>query len=136
MEPREFSAGTLQKIGNVLKITYQKEGEITLDNMKEITAFREEVFGDNKYTSLVDLREEKLKFHDDAMKYVTNNKKIKELRVAEVLLVKNFAQKMGVHLYVKVFRSKDNITVMTNEENALHWLNRQFEKRVESVVQT
>ena len=134
MKSRTFSAGTVEKKGNVLKITYQKDSEITVDDMKEITAFREDVFGDNHYTSLIDLREEKLKFHDDAMKYVTHDKKIKELRVAEVLLVKNFAHKMGVHLYVKVFRSKDNITVMTDEENAIHWLNRQFDKFIEEVV--
>lgn len=134
MEPETFSAGTVQKIGNVLKIQYKKDTEITVDDMKEITSYREEVFGDTNYTSLVDLRDDNLKFCDDAMKYVTNNKKIKELRVAEVLLVKNFAHRMGVHLYVKVFRYKDNIAVMTNEDNALNWLNRQYDKFYQEIV--
>ena len=134
MEAIPFSAGTIEKIGIVLKITYKKEGEITLDDMKEITHLRKELFGEHHYASLIDLKDDNLEFQNDALKYVTDNEVIRNLRVAEVLLVKSFAQRLGIHSYVKIFRSKDNVTVMTDEENALHWLNRQYQKQCGELV--
>ena len=128
MEEHQFSAGTVQRIGNVLKITYTKQSEITLEDMKEVTKIRERLFGKEQYCSLIDLRQDNLKITNEAKKYITQNKIIKQLRLAEVLLVNSFIEKMGVHAYVKIFRSGDNITVMTEEENAIHWLNTQYEK--------
>jgi hypothetical protein len=132
MEEHQFSAGTVQRIGNVLKITYTKQEVITLDDMKEVTKIREQIFGKEQYCSLIDLRADNLSLSSEAKKYVTQNKTIRQLRLAEVLLVNNFIEKMGVHAYVRIFRSGDNITVMTEEENALHWLNTQYERHYQS----
>ncbi|MBD3638119.1 MAG: hypothetical protein HUJ25_12275 [Crocinitomicaceae bacterium] len=131
MEMHTFSAGTVERIGNVMKIVYKKDSEITLSDMKEITVIREQLFGNEKYVTLIDLTDDNIDMSDEAKRYVTNNKKIKELRIAEVLLVKNFAHRLGVHTYVKIFRFNDKVTVMTKEENALHWLNNQYKKYFE-----
>lgn len=128
MEIHEFSAGTVERRGNVMIIRYKKDDMITLEDQKEITKIRKQLFGDNPYATLIDLREEKVNLTQEAKKYVTDNKHIRRLRIAEVLLVKSFVQKMGIHSYIKIFRSKDNITVMTNEDNAIHWLSAQYEK--------
>ncbi|OIQ37091.1 MAG: hypothetical protein BM555_01485 [Crocinitomix sp. MedPE-SWsnd] len=123
----KFSAGTVERISNVLKITYDKSSPVTLADMKEITTIREQLFGNSNYASLIDLRGE-VNLTKEARDYATNHSVIKKLRVAEVLLVNNFAEKLGVHTYVKFFRFKDNVTVMTDEDNALHWLGREFDK--------
>lgn len=128
MDVHEFSAGTVERRGNVMIIRYKKDDVITLEDQKEITKIRKQIFGDNQYVTLIDMREDKIDFTKEAKAYVTENKNIRRLRIAEVLLVKSFIQKMGIHSYIKIFRSKDNITVMTDEENALHWLNAQYEK--------
>lgn len=134
MEIHNFSAGQVLRIGNVMKIVYSKDSIITAEDMMEITPIRQMLFDDDKYCSLIDLTQDYLSLSSEAKKYVSENKTIKERRIAEVLLVKNFAQKLGVHAYVKIFRSNDNITVMTNEDSALHWLERQHSKYMDSVI--
>ena len=128
-----FQGGEVQKIGNVLKIRYQKDTPVTLEDMKEVTEIRKNLFGDNPYCSLIDLSDDNLTVTKEAQKYVSDTDFIKRLRVAEVLLVKNFAQKVGVHTYVRITRWKDNITVMTlkDEDNAIDWLERQYKKYME-----
>lgn len=134
MEIHTISAGQVQRVGNVLKIVYSKETIITVEDMMEITPIRQKLFADDKYCTLVDLTQDFLSLSSEAKKYVSENKTIKERRIAEVLLVKNFAQKLGVGAYVKMFRSNDTIAVMTNEENAIQWLEGQHSTYLDSVL--
>ncbi len=122
-----FSAGTVEKIGPVMKVTYLKDQTVTLDDMIEITAIREKLFGENKYCTLIDLSKDYLSLTPEAKQYAAENPTIKNLRIAEVLMVKNFAQKLGVFTYVKIFRSNDNVKVLTDEKEAIQWLNQQYE---------
>ncbi|MEX1000728.1 MAG: hypothetical protein WDZ35_01290 [Crocinitomicaceae bacterium] len=133
MIAHSFSAGTVQRLGIILKIKYKKDTEVTLSDMKEVTKIRKKLFGEESYCSLIDLSQDNLTMSSEARKYVTDSPIIRKLRIAEVLLVKNFAQKIGVHTYVRISRWKDNITVMTvkDEENAIHWLERQYRKHQE-----
>lgn len=110
-----------------MKITYLKDQTVTLDDMIEITAIREKLFGENKYCTLIDLSKDYLSLTPEAKKYAAENPTIKNLRIAEVLMVKNFAQKLGVFTYVKIFRSNDNVKVLTDEKEAIQWLNQQYE---------
>lgn len=128
MQIHKFSAGSVEKIGNILKIVYTKDDNITLSDMQEITAIREELFGENKYCSLIDLTKDLLSLTPQAKEFVSTHPNIKRLRVAEVLLVKNIAQKLGVQTYVNLFRSKDRVKVMTNEKEAKQWLEKEFQK--------
>lgn len=121
-----FSAGHVERIGNILKITYTKQTTVTLDDLIEITAIRKVLFGEQKYCSMIDLRKDYLSLSPEAKKYAAESPVIRRLRIAEVLLVKNFAQRLGVHTYVRIFRSKDNIRVMTDETEAIEWLNEQY----------
>ncbi|MFT4600441.1 MAG: hypothetical protein ACI857_000615 [Arenicella sp.] len=123
----KFSAGTIERDGNILIIRYVKEAPVTLSDMKEITKIREQIFGNSNYASLIDLRG-KVEITKDAKEYVTKHPAIVKLRVAEVLLVNSFAEKLSIHTYVRFFRFKDNVTVMTEEDNAMHWLNSEFDK--------
>lgn len=127
MQIEKFSAGTVERIGPVMKITYLKDTEVSLDDMKEITSIREKLFGENRYCTLIDLTKDYLSLSPESKKYAAENETIKRLRIAEVLLVKNFGQKLGVFTYVKLFRSNDNVKVMTNEKEALEWLYQQFD---------
>ena len=131
MQIHTFSAGTVERKGNILKIVYSKEESITLQDMQEITAIRKELFGENKYCSLIDLTKDLLVLTPEAKKFASTNPNIKQLRIAEVLLVKNFAQKLGVQTYVKLFRSKDRIKVMTEEEHAANWLEKEYKRYFE-----
>lgn len=126
MKPISFSAGEVQKLDDILYIRYSKDSEITEADMMEITKLRRKLFGANKYVSLIDLREDNLVLTPAAKKYVSENAEIKSLRIAEVLLVKNFAQKIGVSIYARLFRSKDLISVMTEESKAKEWLKAKF----------
>ena len=134
MKKHKFSAGIVERIGNVMKITYTKtDAPVTVEDQKEITQIRKKLFGEDKYCTLVDISEDKLDLTKEARDYVTDTDFIRRLRIAEVLLVKSFGQKLAVHTYVKISRWKDNITVMTTkeEENALHWLEKQYERHWE-----
>ncbi len=110
-----------------MKLTYLKDQTVTLDDMIEITAIREKLFGENNYCTLIDLTKDYLSLTPEAKQYAAENPTIKKLRIAEVLMVKNFAQKLGVFTYVKIFRSNDNVKVLTDEKDALEWLNQQYE---------
>lgn len=123
----KFSAGIVKRIGPVMKVTYLKDQTVTLDDMIEITAIREKLFGENKYCTLIDLTKDYLSLTPEAKQYAAENPTIKKLRIAEVLMVKNFAQKLGVFTYVKIFRSNDNVKVLTDEKEAIQWLNQQYE---------
>lgn len=123
----KFSAGTVEKIGCVMKVTYLKDATVTVEDMIEITAIREKLFGENKYCTLIDLSKDYLSLTPEAKQYAAENPVIRKLRIAEVLMVKNFAQKLGVFTYVKIFRSNDNIKVMTDQAEAIEWLNQQYD---------
>ncbi len=127
MQILKFSAGTVERIGSVMKVTYLKDKTVNVDDMKELTALREQLFGEEKYCTLIDLTKDFLSLSPEAKEYAAKNETILRLRIAEVLLVKNFGQKLGVHTYVKIFRSKDNVRVMTNELEAITWLNEQYQ---------
>lgn len=128
MQIEKFSAGTVERIGPVMKVNYLKDTEVSQDDMKEITSIREKLFGENQYCTLIDLTKDYLSLSPEAKKYAAENETIKRLRIAEVLMVKNFGQKLGVFTYVKLFRSNDNVKVMTNEQEALLWLNEQHQE--------
>jgi cytochrome b subunit of formate dehydrogenase len=127
MQILKFSAGTVERIGSVMKVTYLKDKTVNVDDMKELTALREQLFGEEKYCTLIDLTKDLLSLSPEAKEYAAKNETIRRLRIAEVLLVKNFAQKLGVHTYVKIFRSNDNVKVMVNEMDAITWLNEQYQ---------
>ncbi len=127
MQILKFSAGTVERIGSVMKVTYLKDKTVNVDDMKELTALREQLFGEEKYCTLIDLTKDFLSLSPEAKEYAAKSETILRLRIAEVLLVKNFGQKLGVHTYVKIFRSKDNVRVMTNELEAITWLNEQYQ---------
>lgn len=122
IEPIRFSAGTIERTGPIMIIRYIKDTPVSLDDMNEITAIRKSLFGEEKYCTLIDLRQDFLTISPEAKKFATENKNIKRLRIAEVLMVKNFGQKLGVHTYIKLFRSKDLVNVMTEETKAVEWL--------------
>lgn len=125
-KPIRFSAGTIERVGPVMIIRYSKETPVSLDDMKEITAIRESLFGEEKYCTLIDLRQDFLTMSPEAKKFAAEDKNVKRLRIAEVLMVKNFGQKLGVHTYIKLFRSKDLVKVMTEEPKAMEWLHEQY----------
>jgi len=128
----EFSAGTIEKIGHIMKMSYAENARVDLMTLKEISEIRARFFGENNYCTLVDIRNSNVEFTKEAKEFVTLNPIVKKLRVAEVILMETFDQKMEVHDYIRIFRHGDDVAVMTDEENAINWLNRKFNEFLES----
>jgi hypothetical protein len=106
VQTNTFTAGSVERLGNIMKVVYSKDSIITIEDMLEITEIRERLFGDNMYCTLIDLTKDYLSLSPEAKKYAAENPTIRRLRIAEVLMVKNFAQKLGVHTYIKLFVQK------------------------------
>lgn len=128
----EFSAGTIEKIGNIMKMTYAEDAQVDLLTLKEISEIRARFFGETNYCTLVDIRNSNVEFTKEAKEFVTVNPIVTNLRVAEVILMETFDQKMEVHDYIRIYRHGDDVAVMTDEENAINWLNRKFKEFSES----
>lgn len=128
MQILPFSAGTVERKDYMLKIIYTSDKTISLKDMQEIKSLREQLFGDEKYCSLIDLTKDLLSLTPEAKQFAAEDHNVKKFRIAEALLVKNFAQKLGVQTYVKLFRSKDRVKVVMNEAEAEQWLNKEYEK--------
>jgi len=99
---------------------------VNIDDMKELTKIRESVYGENPYCSLIDLRKDFSTLDEEAKEYSNSFEKIKKLRIAEALLVKNYGQKLGAAVFTKLFRANHNTRVFTDEEKALEWLNEEY----------
>ena len=129
MNIHQFSGGTIQKSGDfILRITFDVEDDISIKHLKEIKAIRESIFGDNYYCSIIDVRKDFMRISDEAKEYVAKHPDINKLRIVEALLVKNLGQKLGVDLYIRLFKPKRASKVFLKEEKAKKWLKAEFEK--------
>ena len=130
----KFSAGEVERIGNIMKMTYAPDCLVDLNSLKEISEIRAKLFGESKYCTLVDISDSNVEFTKEAKEFVTVNPTIKKLRIAEVILMKEFDQKMDVHDYIRIFRHGDDVAVMTDEANAINWLNRKYKEYQDSLT--
>ena len=125
----QFSGGTIEKSNDfILRITFNVEDDISIEHLKEIKSIRESIFGDNYYCSLIDVRKDFMGISNEAKKYVAKNPSINKFRIAEALLVKNLGQKLGVDLYIRLFKPNRASKTFLKEEKAKIWLESEFKK--------
>lgn len=129
MSIHQFSGGTIQKSKDfILRITFDVEDDISIQHLKEIRSIREGIFGNNYYCSIIDVRKDFMGISKEAKEYVANNPIINKYRIAEALLVKNLGQKLGVELYIRLFKPKRASKVFFKEEKAEKWLKSKFDR--------
>ena len=129
MSKHQFSGGFIEKASDfILRITFDVEDDITIDHIKEVKAIREGIFGDNYYCSIIDARKDFMGISAEAKEYVANNPTINKFRIAEALLVNNLGQKLGIDLYIRLFKPKRASKVFFKEEKAKKWLKTEFDK--------
>ncbi|MDF1672802.1 MAG: hypothetical protein P1U41_04820 [Vicingaceae bacterium] len=129
MSIHQFSGGTIQKSNDfILRITFDVEDDISIEHLKEIRVIRESIFGDNYYCSLIDVRKDFMGISAEAKKYVAKNPSINKFRIAEALLDKNLGQKLGVDLYIRLFKPKRVSKVFLMEDKANKWLEKEYKK--------
>ena len=123
MEEHAFSGGIVKKMNDVIMyIRFDKDHEVLVEDVKDITRVRKKLFGSSNYCSLIDVRKDFLSFSDEAKKHVSQNPKINALRISEALLVRNFGQKLGVDIYIRLFKPGSPSRSFVSEEKAINWL--------------
>ena len=129
----KFSGGDVEIIEEfIMRVTFQKNHDITVKDLKEITGIREEALGERTYCSLVDLRKDLLTFTAEAKEFLAQNPMVNRYRVVEAILVKNFGQKMGVSFYMKIFKPKSLTRIFFDEKEAIAWLKIKYKAYAES----
>lgn len=129
MSMHQFSGGTIQKSNDfILRITFDVENDISIEHLKEISVIRENIFGNNHYCSLIDLRKDFMGISTEAKEYVAKNPTINKFRIVEAILVKNLGQKLGVDLYIRIFKPNRSTKSFLKEDKAEKWLKTQFDK--------
>lgn len=129
MSTHKFSGGVIEIVGDfILRITFDVENDISIEHIKEIKAIREKLLGDNYYCSIIDVRKDFMGISKEAKEYVAKHPSINKFRIAEALLVNNLGQKLGVDLYIRLFKPKRESKVFFKEERAKKWLKVEFEK--------
>ena len=129
MRVHQFSGGTVQKSNDfILHITFDVENDISIEHLKEIKAIRESIFGDNYYCSLVDVSKDFMGISSEAKEYVAKHPSINKFRIAEALLVKNLGQKLGVDLYIRIFKPNRASKTFLRKDKAKKWLATEFKK--------
>lgn len=129
MSIHEFSGGTVQKSNDfILRIAFDVEDDISIEHLKEIKTIRESILGDNYYCSLIDVRKDFMGISAEAKEYVAKNPSVNKFRIAEALLVKNLGQKLGVELYIRLFKPKRASKVFLKEDKANEWLEKKYKK--------
>ena len=123
----KFSGGVIEKRGDfIMRITFDNDHQITIEDMKAITAVRQKLLGDKKYCTLIDASKDFVSFSPDATTYIANHPRINEQRIAEAVLVKGFGQSLGGQLYIKLFRPKSETKLFYKEDDAIEWLTQQY----------
>jgi hypothetical protein len=129
MADYQFSGGVIQKSNDfILRITFDVEDDISIHHLQEISSIREKIFGNNYYCSIIDVRKDFMGISHEAKEYVAKHPNINQYRVAEAMIVKNLGQKLGVSLYIRIFKPKRATKVFLNETEAVKWLTKEFEE--------
>lgn len=64
----------------------------------------------------------------EAKEYIAQHPAINKFRIAEALLVNNFGQKLGVDLYIRLFKPKRASKTFFKEKRAKIWLKKEYDK--------
>lgn len=129
MNSHQFSGGVIQKYNDfILRITFDVENDLSVKHIKEVKAFRQSMFGDNYYCTLIDARKELMGISHEAKVHIATNPSINKWRISEAILVNNFGKKLGVELYIRIFKPKSATKVFYKEDEAIKWLKKEFDK--------
>lgn len=131
MELYRFSGGEIEKMNSYV-MRVKCSVDISMENMKEITAIREKLFGEKYYCLLGDLRKDFIGISEEVQEYAANNPAANKYRIAEAILVKNFGQQLPVSMYILWKKPIRPTKVFYKEEKAMEWLKGQHESFVEA----
>ena len=135
MSNHPFSAGRISCHNRwLLEIIFTKNSEINLEDLLEISEFRQQNVGNNLYCSLIDIQKDFLIIDAEAKKFSATNENIQRLRVAEAILVQSLGQQLGASLYIRLFKSNSKRRVFMNRESAISWLEKRYKKANQEVT--
>lgn len=131
MESHQFSGGIIKKVdSSIMRIVFTED--ITVDLLKEIHVIREELFGEGNYCTLIDATKDFMAVSKEAQEYIAKNAVVNQYRIAEAILVKNFGQKLGVQMYIRIFKPERKTMVFYQEDKAIAWLKEQYDAFVKA----
>jgi len=124
-----FSVGYVEQVNDfIIRVTFTSESPITEKDLREITAIRKSIFQENCYCTIVDAKKDFIRFSKGAQTFLANNPEIYKVRIAEAILVKNFGQKLGAEMYIRIFKPQRNTKVFYKEGRALNWLKERYDE--------
>jgi hypothetical protein len=119
-----FSAGSITVLEpDVLLVKYQSKKRITVQEMKDSSALREELIGNTRYYPVIDCTDGIVNFSPEAKSWIAANKESLDVRIMDILIISNWALRMEVKLYIKFFEPKNETRVVHDLAEALELVN-------------
>ncbi|MCB9225501.1 MAG: hypothetical protein R2780_01615 [Crocinitomicaceae bacterium] len=119
-EKYETSFGEIEHLlDDVLIIRYDKINRIEEEHVKSISHYRDKIIGDKKYYAISDVRTGIVTFTNEAKQYLAQERSIQNRRHLDIVIVSNWASKMEVQLYLKLFKPLVDTQVVRTVDEAL-----------------
>lgn len=126
-EPIKLKAAEIIYLGgNIVEVITSANYETTIEDVAEINKTVKSLVGDNPHGVLV-ITQQGATASSEAREYAAKQSFRKNI-IAEAIVIKNLAIRLGAIVYMKVSRPKQKIKLFNSRKGALNWLKKEMKK--------
>lgn len=103
-------------------MTFEKDSELSIDNVGEYSQLWEKVCAGEKRVFLIDLRDSFISIPLDFLKEISSDSNAVKWKKAEAILIDSLPQRMMVNFYKKMETIKFPVKIFIEENEAINWL--------------
>ena len=129
----ETSVGVIEKYNQYTGwLKFNKKAQVNIEEAIEIRNKGIGLFNHAKYMMVIDARGTYANGSMEALNYLANDEKLKELCIAQAIIVDNLAVSLLANFYVNILNKTPNVKLFKNGLEAIKWLE---SKGVQNIVQ-
>lgn len=134
----EFDDGTAKFLkSDILLIRFNSKKRVTVKDVTGLRNLREELIQKKSYYPIIDCRDGFVNFTSEAKAWVAVNKESADVRIMDIILVNNWASKLEVTLYLRLFKPINETKIASSIRQAFLLIEKDKEsKEKEKVLET
>lgn len=114
-----FDDGTAKFLKpDVLFVRFNSKKRVTVKDVTGLRDLREELIQKTPYYPIIDCRDGFVNFTSEAKAWVAVNKESADVRIMDIILVNNWASKLEVTLYLRLFKPITTTKIASSIEKA------------------
>lgn len=108
---------------NLVRVTYNHEYSIELEDIKELESVYLKLFPDGVIYSIVDTKGRFFNTSTEALKYLANDSKINPRLGGSAVIIDNLPTRLIVRFFISTLKPKYPTKICKNEGEAMVWMN-------------